>query len=248
MKAIILAAGYATRLYPLTENMPKALLEIGKRPIIDYIVDEINSVSEVSDIYVITNHKFADNFFEWAKKASSRVPITVIDDGTLTEGTRLGAIGDIKYVIDERKIDDDIMVIAGDNYFTYSLRDYHNFYKEKNSDTICVKPFSDRSELSRFGIALISEEGRVLNIEEKPENPKSNLVVYAAYMYQKDTVPLFETYLKEGNNPDAPGHFVVWLYDKKPVYAYSFSEECYDIGTLESYEAVKSLFFQGDRE
>ncbi|MEA4816160.1 MAG: nucleotidyltransferase family protein [Lachnospiraceae bacterium] len=248
MKAIILAAGYATRLYPLTENMPKALLEIGGRPIIDYIVGEINKVSEVSDIYVVTNHKFADHFFDWAKKTKSSSPITVIDDGTLNEGTRLGAIGDIKYVIDKMNIDDDIMVIAGDNYFTYSLKDYYNFYKGKNSDTICVKPFPNEAELNRFGIALISEDNRVLNIEEKPKNPKSNLVVYAAYMYKKDTIPLFEKYLKEGNNPDAPGHFVVWLYGKKPVYAYSFKEECYDIGTLESYETVKALFPQGDKK
>ena len=245
MKAVILAAGYATRLYPLTKNMPKALLEIGGRPIIDYIVDEINGVPGVSDIYAVTNHKFADAFFGWAKSVKSAVPVKVIDDGTMTEETRLGAIGDIKFVIDTMGIEDDLMIIAGDNYFTYSLKEYHDFYTARNSDTICVKPYPDKKGLSRFGIALVSEDGRVLDIEEKPENPKSDLVVYASYMYKRDTVPLFKKYLEEGNNPDAPGHFAAWLYKRKPVYAYSFEGECYDIGTLESYEEVKALFPEG---
>lgn len=242
MKAIILAAGYATRLYPLTLNMPKALLNINQKPIIDYIVDEINTVFEVDEIYVVTNHKFADHFEKWSCDCKSRANIFVIDDGTTTEENRRGAIGDILYTIKEKNIDDEIMVIAGDNFFTYKLKQYYDYYKLKDSDCVCVKVIDDKEALKQYGIALLDEKGKVIDIEEKPEKPKSNTVVYAAYMYKKDTIPLFEKYINEGNNPDAPGHFPEWLYKIRDVYAYTFSEECYDIGTPKSYKDVCDEF------
>ena len=135
-----------------------------------------------------------------------------------------------------------MLVIAGDNFFTYSLKDYYHFYKEKNKDCVCVKVWKDEKTLCNFGIALLDENGKVLDIEEKPKNPKSNTVVFATYFYQKDTVPLFKQYLSQGNNPDAPGNFPAWLYHKKDVYAYTFEGECYDIGTKESYDEVRKLF------
>ena len=242
MKAIILAAGYATRLYPLTLNTPKALLPINEKPIIDYIIDEINTISAVDEIYVVTNHKFADDFTKWAKNSKSSQSIVVIDDGTTSEENRKGAIGDISFVIDEMNIDDDLMVIAGDNFFTYSLKDYYNFYKEKDKDCVCVKVWEEESSLNQFGIALLDESGKILDIEEKPEHPKSNTVVFATYMYQKETVPMFQAYLAEGNKPDAPGNFPAWLYKKQDVYAYTFDGECYDIGTPESYREVCKAF------
>ena len=242
MKAIILAAGYATRLYPLTINKPKALLPINEKPIIDYIVEQINTIEVIDEIYVVTNHKFAEAFYTWQKGIVSRVSITVLDDGTTSEENRKGAIGDISFVINEMNIEDELLVIAGDNFFTYQLKEYYHFYKEKNRDCVCVKIWHDKNTLKNFGIALLDEYGKVLDIEEKPQNPKSNTVVFATYLYQKDTVPLFEKYLKEGNNPDAPGNFPAWLYKQKEVYAYTFSGECYDIGTKESYEEVKKLF------
>jgi len=238
MKAIILAAGYATRLYPLTLNTPKALLPINEKPIIDYIIDEINTISAVDEIYVVTNHKFVDCFTKWASHVKSSQSIIVIDDGTTSEENRKGAIGDISFVIDEMKIDDALMVIAGDNFFTYSLKDYYNFYEEKGKDCVCVKVWEDKLALKQFGIALLDEAGKVLDIEEKPEHPKSNTVVFATYMYRKETVPLFKQYLAEGNKPDAPGNFPAWLYKKQDVYAYTFAGECYDIGTPQSYEEV----------
>lgn len=242
MKAILLVAGYATRLYPLTLNTPKALLPINGKAIADYIIDQIEKISDVDEIYVVTNHKFADDFEKWASEHKCKKPIYVLDDGTTTEETRRGAIGDILYTIDQKKIDDDVMIIAGDNFFTYSLEDYYNFFREKKSDCVCVKEFNNKKMLKQFGIALLDEEGKVIDIEEKPENPKSNNVVYAAYMYTKETVKLFRQYIAEGNKPDAPGNFVVWLYTRKPVYAYKFAEECYDIGTPESYKTVCELF------
>ncbi|MCD8036137.1 MAG: nucleotidyltransferase family protein [Clostridiales bacterium] len=238
MIAIILAAGYATRLYPLTINRPKALLPINKKPIIDYIVDEIETIEEVKEIIVISNHKFADCFNEWAENLECLKKIEVLDDGTTTEETRRGAIGDILYAIEEKNIDDELLVIAGDNFFTYSLKDYFGYYRLKDRDCVCVKKFDNREMLKQFGVALLDEDGRVLDIEEKPENPKSNTAVYATYMYKRDTVPMFRQYIDEGNKPDAPGYFAEWLYKRKEVYAYTFDGECYDIGTPESYRSV----------
>jgi len=242
MKAIILAAGYATRLYPLTLNMPKALLPIGGKPIIDHIVAQMDTVDELDEIYVVSNDKFAGHFEEWAKTAVSRVPIKVLNDGTTDDSNKRGAIGDISFVIDEMQIDDDLMVIAGDNFFTYSLKDYVRFFREKDRDCVCVKVWEDESQLSQFGIALLDWAGKVLDIEEKPAKPKSNTVVFAAYLYKKETVPMFQEYLAAGNKPDAPGNFPAWLYRRKEVYAYTFEGECYDVGTPESYREVCEMY------
>ncbi len=242
MKAIILAAGYATRLYPLTINKPKALLTINEKPIINYIVEQINTIDVVDEIYVVTNHKFIDSFADWQNEIESRAKITVLDDGTTSEQDRKGAIGDIAFVIEKMNINDELLVVAGDNFFTYPLKNYYDFYKQKDKDCVCVKVWNDEKTLRNFGIALLDQNNKVLDIEEKPENPKSNTVVFAMYLYQKDTIPLFEKYLSQGNNPDAPGNFPAWLYKQKEVYAYTFKGECYDIGTPESYQEVQALF------
>ena len=242
MKAIILAAGYATRLYPLTLNMPKALLPIGKKPIIDHILAQMDTVEDLDEIYVVSNDKFAGHFEEWAKTVQSRVPIKVLNDGTTDDSNKRGAIGDISFVIDKMQIDDDLMVIAGDNFFTYSLKDYVRFFREKDRDCVCVKVWEDESQLSQFGIALLDWAGKVLDIEEKPAKPKSNTVVFAAYLYKKETVPMFREYLAAGNKPDAPGNFPAWLYRRKEVYAYTFEGECYDVGTPESYHEVCEMY------
>ena len=242
MKAIILAAGYATRLYPLTLNMPKALLPIGNKSIIDHIVAQMDTVEDLDEIYVVSNDKFAGHFEEWAKTAKSRVPIKVLNDGTTDDSNKRGAIGDIFFVIEEMKIDDDLMVIAGDNFFTYSLKDYVAFFREKDRDCVCAKVWEDESQLSQFGIALLDWKGMVLDIEEKPAKPKSNTVVFAAYLYKKGTVPMFAEYLAACNKPDAPGNFPAWLYKKKEVYGYTFQGECYDVGTPESYREVCEMY------
>lgn len=205
MIALILAAGYATRLYPLTLNMPKALLPINDKPIIDYIVSQIETIDAVEEIVVISNHKFAENFYKWAQNSSFSKKLSVLDDGTSTEETRRGAIGDILYAIEEKNIDDEILVIAGDNFFTYSLRDYYDFYRSIDRDCVCVKKFGNRELLRQFGVAVLDDMGRVTDIEEKPQDPKSDTAVYATYMYKRDTVPMFRQYIDEGNKPDAPG-------------------------------------------
>lgn len=242
MKAIILAAGYATRLYPLTLHTPKALLPINQKAIIDYIVEELNTIQEIDAIYVVTNHRFADDFTTWAKTAPGKTPIEVIDDGTTDDTNKKGAVGDIGFVIEQKQIDDELLVIAGDNFFTYSLQDYVNYYREKGHDCVCVKKWPNPEELKQFGVALLDADGKVLDIEEKPAQPKSDTAVFATYLYKQDTVPLFAEYLAAGNNPDAPGNFPAWLYRRKDVYAYTFSGECYDIGTPESYREVCRMY------
>ncbi|MFV0313595.1 MAG: NDP-sugar synthase [Anaerotignum sp.] len=242
MKAIILAAGYATRLYPLTLHKSKALLEINKKPIIDYIIDQMNHVDGLDEIYVVTNSRFYQQFLDWAKEVKTSVPICILDDGTTDDSNKRGAIGDIQFVVEQKQIDDELMIIAGDNFFTYSLKDYVDFFHKKDRDCVCVKVWEDQASLSQFGIALLDEKGMVLDIEEKPKQPKSNTVVFATYLYKKETVPLFGTYLAEGNKPDAPGNFPAWLYHQKEVYAYTFTGECYDIGTPESYQEVCKIY------
>lgn len=242
MKAIILAAGYATRLYPLTRDKAKALLPIDGKPIIDYIVNQLNTVDEITDIYVVTNSRFATQFEEWEKTVESRVPITIIDDKTTNDSNKRGAIGDIYYVLEEKNIQEDLFVIAGDNFFTYSLAEYAAFFKEKKSDCVCVKEWENREELSQFGVALVDAEQRIIGIEEKPACPRSNLAVFAAYFYEQATLPLFGQYLAEGNSPDAPGNFPAWLCERKDIFAYAFDGACYDIGTPESYREVCQMF------
>lgn len=242
MKAILLVAGYATRLYPLTKNMPKALLKIGEKEILTHIYEEVETLENVDEIYVITNHKFYEHFCKWANNLNSSKKITVIDDGTTNEDNRRGAIGDIKYTIDKQNIKDDIIVIAGDNFFTYKLKDLYSYYNKVQDNCVCVKEIDDIEQLKAFAVACVDDNNKLIDLEEKPNNPKSNIAVFATYIYTKSTIPMFEQYLNEGNKPDAPGYFVEWLYKRKNVYAYKFKGECYDIGTLKSYETVNEMY------
>lgn len=242
MKAIILAAGYATRLYPLTINRPKALLTINGKPIIDYICDEIDTIDDIDEILVVSNHKFIGNFLRWTKKRSGKKNIKLIDDGSTSEEDRLGAIGDIKYVLDKESIDDDLLIVAGDNFFTYKLREFYDFFLNIRKDCIAVHEIERIEDLKRVGVVKINENAKVIDFVEKPENPKSKIGVYASYIYLKDIIPLFDTYLREGNKHDAPGYFPAWLYLQKDIYAYSFDGECYDIGTHNALSEVRRKF------
>lgn len=245
MKGIILVAGYATRLYPLTLNTPKALLPIGNKAIIDYILDEMDTIPEMEEIYVTTNAKFYEHFKVWAdekNKNRQKSQIVVINDGTLTEDTRLGGVGDILYTVEKEKIDDDLMVIAGDNFFTYSLRGVYDFYKEKNNNCVCVKASDDPEFLKTVGICELDSDNKIISMEEKPEHPKTNLVVYATYIYTKNTLPLLSRYKEEDNIMDAPGHFAKWVSVNDSLYAYCFDGECYDVGTPASYAEVQKVY------
>lgn len=235
MQCILLAAGYATRLYPLTENMPKALLKLGDKTILDMVTDKIDEVGEIESIYIVTNEKFYNNFIQWSKSYKGPKKIKVLNDNTTNNDNRLGAIGDLKYVIDAEKIDDEILVMASDNIFDFSLNDFTAMYREKNADMICAHTIENKEDLHSMGVVELDEDGRVKSFEEKPKNPKSDLGVPPFYLYKRETLPLVDEYIKEGNNPDAPGHFIPWLISKNDVYAYVFDAVRIDIGTPESY-------------
>lgn len=235
MQCVLLAAGYATRLYPLTENMPKALLKIGDKTILEMVTDKIDEVSDVENIYIVTNEKFYTHFLDWAKTYSGPKNIKVLNDHTTNNDNRLGAIGDIKYVIDTENINDEILVMASDNIFDFSLNNFADMYREKNTDMICAHTIENKNDLHSMGVVELADDGKVLSFEEKPENPKSDLGVPPFYLYRKETLPLIDKYLAEGNNPDAPGHFIPWLIGQNDVYAYVFEAVRIDIGTPESY-------------
>ena len=244
MFALILAAGYATRLYPLTINTPKPLLKVGPKAMIDYIVDEIETIPDIDRIVVVTNHRFAGQFEDWAQErflaegSTSKLPIEIVDDGTTDDSNKLGAIGDIQYVIDKYKVDEDMMIIAGDNLFTYKLKSMYDFFMEHRKDTLVSIRVEDIEQLKKLAVATLDENNKVEYLAEKPQIPRSTVAIYATYMYLKETVPMIRQYLDEGNTPDAPGNFPSWLYKKKDVYVYRAPGNCIDIGTPENYKDV----------
>jgi glucose-1-phosphate thymidylyltransferase len=226
MRALILAAGYATRLRPLTERVAKPLLPLAGRPMTDYILDRVREVDAVEEVHVVTNSKFADAFRAWAPDA-----VTVHDDGTASEDDRLGAIGDIRFVLDRAGRDAHLIVIAGDNLFDYSLRDYVEWWRGKGeASAVAVYEHPDRELVKHYGVVALDDDERVVSFEEKPPDPPSNLAATACYLYHREHLPWIDRYLDEGNSPDQPGRLVEWLHTRVPVYGYRFSGEWLDIG------------------
>lgn len=228
MKAIILAAGYATRLYPLTETRAKPLLPLAGRPMLDYLLDRIREAREIDEVHVVTNHKFAEPFAEWA---SSR-DVVVHDDGTTSEGDRLGAIGDIQFVIESAGLEDeDLIVIAGDNLFDFSVAGYVSWWQGKGDASAVVLYDVGNLELVRkYSSVELDENEQLLSFIEKPENPTSTLVATASYIYHRSHVPFIRRYLDEGNAPDQPGRLVAWLVPRLPVYGFTATGDWRDIG------------------
>lgn len=252
MKAIILAAGYATRLYPLTLNTPKALLPIAGKPMLDYLVEGIAETPEMTEVHIVSNHRFADQFERWkqAAETENRYPglsFRVWDDGTTSNDDRLGAIGDIQFVLDRADMNDDVLIAASDNFFTFPLSLFVDAFKRQNRDLLLGGTIEDVETLRRFAVATLDADGKVLKLAEKPQHPESTTGIYALYLYRQDTLPLFKTYLDAGNCPDSPGRFPEWLCRRGyEMGAYLFEGECVDIGTHESYEEVCARF--GGRE
>jgi glucose-1-phosphate thymidylyltransferase len=242
MKAILLAAGYATRLYPLTENFPKALLSVGGAPLLDHIVRQLDKIDEVDEIHVVSNEKFYPHFAAWAaEKKDGR--LHVHNDGTRDDATKRGAIGDIAFVQDCAGIDDDCLVVAGDNLLMIDYQDFYAAYLAHGRNTLLLaQKMADRKTLQRFAVAELDADCRVTHLVEKPQDPPSDNGVFALYLYPAPVMRLLKDYLAQGNSPDAPGHFPVWLVDRAPVYAYVTDKPCYDIGTHESLELVRRLY------
>lgn len=240
MKCLILAAGYATRLYPLTENFPKPLLEVGNKTILDWLVDDIDLSNSVDEYVVISNHKFAHHFDKWAKEKKQK--ITVVDDGTSTNETRLGAVKDIQYAIDKLSICDDIIVIAGDNVLDFSLVKFIEYAKLKN--TSCVMRYFEPEfkKLLKTGVVTVNENDKILEMTEKSPTPATNWCCPPFYYYTKEDARLVKKGIEEGCGTDAPGSFIAWLCKQTTVHAMEMPGSRYDIGNLQSYEKVKAEY------
>ena len=246
MKCLILAAGYATRLYPLTKNFPKPLLKVGEKSILDWLIDDLNQTGLIDEYIVVSNHKFAPIFQEWADaKLSSPDPqfsISIVDDGTSTNETRLGAVRDIQLGIETRNIDEDLLVMAGDNLLSFSLKGFLDYAMEKGTTCIMRYYEPDEQRLHKCGVTEVDDKGLILSMEEKPANPKSHWCCPPFYYYRKQDLKMFDQGIAEGCGIDAPGSFIAWLSTKVPVHAWEMPGPRYDIGNLASYEAVKKTF------
>jgi len=239
MKCVILAAGYATRLYPLTKDLPKSLLVVAGKTILEHILAKVEEVPEVDEVLLVSNAKFARQFTDFLSKYKGKKPISVLDDGTWDNEHRLGAIADLALAIKQARIDDDIMVLAGDNLFDFSLKDFASFFHNVQADCITTHYEENLEALKRTGVAELNLKGKVISFEEKPIKPRSNNAVPPFYIYNKATVKLVQQFLGLGQNADAPGQFVAWLVKNRHVYAYKFEGKRYDIGSFGSYEDAK---------
>lgn len=238
MKAIILAAGYAVRLGELTKNTPKPLLEINGRRIIDRILDKLASVGTVSSVCVVTNNKFFKKFNEWLERSSFRQMASLINDGSNSNETRLGAIRDLALAIKETAGADDTMVVAGDNLFDLDLDGFLAFAKTHSDGvSIALHDIKDIVLAKNYGVIKIDAKERVVSFEEKPQNPGSTLVSTGIYYFPKEKLSLIDSYVKmQGKKSDAPGHYIKWLSETDKVYGFAFPQDWYDIGSIESYE------------
>jgi glucose-1-phosphate thymidylyltransferase len=231
VKALLLAGGYATRLRPLTERTAKPLLPVGGRPMLDWIVDRIQEGADVDELHLVTNAVYAADFERWA----AGHPISVWNDGTRSNDDRLGALGDAALAVEQGRLaGDDLLVIAADNLFEFSLRDFVAFFRAKgDGSAVAVHRLPDPALARLYGVIELDDDDRIVAFEEKPAEPRSDLIATATYLFHRDHVALLDRYLAGGNPPDPPGRFLGWLYSRVPVYGYRFSEAWFDIGDPE---------------
>ena len=244
MKVIVLGAGYATRLYPLTLDKPKPLLPVAGKPMIEHVLDNLNPIKDVDHIYIVTNAKFAEHFQRWANVYHARhsgAPITIVNDLTTDESNRLGAIGDMNLVLTKAQIDDDIIVVAGDNLFSDSLEKFGEFSRAIGAPVLGVYDVGNLEEIKKYNAIEIDDHDRITFFEEKPAQPKSTLTGIALYYYPKQTLPLIRQYLEEGNNADQPGRLVQWLYPRIPFYIWRVPGVWYDVGSKETLREANRI-------
>jgi len=244
MNAVILAAGYATRLYPLTLDRPKALLPVAGRPMVEHLLLRLEGVEGLDAIHLVTNSKFAGAFREWAAGWDGQ-EVQIVDDGTSDEETKLGAIGDLELTIRAAAIDDDLIVLAGDNLFSESLAPFGAFARAKAASVIGVYDVGDLEAIRRYNSITLDEDDRLTYFEEKPEHPRTTLTGIALYFYPRKSLGVVREYLAEGNNPDQPGRLVEWLYPREPVYAWRVPGRWYDIGSAETLAEADRAFSAG---
>lgn len=240
MKNIVIAAGYATRLGELTKNFPKPLLKIGKSTILGRMLDDIDQIPEIDEHIIITNHKFAQIFEDWAKELTYSKPVTIIDDGTESNDTRLGAVCDLLFAMEKLSINDDMMVLAADNILEFSFADFVKFAREKDSSCIMCHEQKELAKLQRTGVVVLDDNGKVLNMEEKPQEPKSTWAVPPFYIYLKKDLDLVRHSVENGCGKDAPGNLAHYLCDHTTMHAWPMAGTGenlrFDIGSLDTYK------------
>lgn len=240
MKNVVLAAGYATRLYPLTENFPKPLLEIGGVSILDRILRDIDQIDEVKEHIIITNHKFIRHFEQWKAGSSYSKPITLLDDGSTENDNRLGAVKDLSLAIETLGLEDnDLLVVAADNILDFSFSGFVEFFKEKQTSMIMMHHEPSIPALQRTGVVSFDSDYRVLELQEKPQSPKTHYAVPPFYIYKKEDIPLIKQSIEEGCNTDAPGSLAGYLIRKTPFHVWEMPGKRHDIGTLDTYNQLK---------
>lgn len=242
MKNIVIAAGYATRLYPLTENFPKPLLKIGNSTILDRMMADIDGLEDISEHIIVTNHRFAPIFEEWKAKSDYKKPITIIDDGTSSNETRLGAVRDLLLALQSKDIDDDVMVLAADNILDFSLHGFMDFFKEKGSSVIMCHHEPELKKLQRTGVIAVNDDMKVIEMQEKPQDPVSNWAVPPFYIYAKQDLPLIRECMAHGCGFDAPGNLAHYLTDITTLHAWPMPGTRFDIGSLDTYREAQSRF------
>ncbi len=239
MKNIVIAAGYATRLGELTRNFPKPLLKIGENTILGRMLDDIDQIPEIDEHIIISNHRFAPIFEEWKETQHYKKPITIVDDGTETNETRLGAVCDLLFAMDKLNIHDDMLVVAADNLLFFSFQEFVNFAKEKQTSCIMCHEQPSIEKLQRTGVIVVDEQMRVLNMEEKPQEPKSHWAVPPFYIYLKKDLDLVRHSVENGCGKDAPGNLAHYMVDHTTIHAWQMTAGRFDIGSLDTYyEAV----------
>src|SRR6266478_5465566 len=245
MKVVILAAGYATRLYPLTLTQPKPLLPVAGKPMIEYVLDNLAPIGGLDRIYVVTNDKFADHFQKWAdgyREAKAKLDFKIVNDGSTDDSNKLGAIGDLHLVVTREKLDDDIIVVAGDNLFSQPLSDFGRYCRAINTPVLALYDVGDLEQIKKYNAIQVDADGRITFFEEKPKNPSSTLTGIALYFYPKSSLPLIRQYIADGNNPDQPGRLIQWLYPRLPVHTWKVPGLWYDIGSKETLEQANQIF------
>ena len=235
MKNIVIAAGYATRLGELTKNFPKPLLKIGDNTILGRMLDDIDMIPEIDEHIIITNHKFAHIFEQWKLGTAYQKPITIIDDGTETNDTRLGAVCDLLFAMEKLGIDDDMLVVAADNLLFFSFKEFVDFANEKGTSCIMCHEQPSIEKLQRTGVVVLDENNRVMNMEEKPECPKSHWAVPPFYIYKKHDLDLIRHSVENGCGKDAPGNLAHYMVDRTIIHAWPMSAGRFDIGSLDTY-------------
>jgi glucose-1-phosphate thymidylyltransferase len=246
MKCLILGAGYAVRLYPLTRERPKPLLPIGGTPILQRIVEKVYATGAVDHVYVVTNHRFAGHYWNWKRdfenqKKKLAAPIDIFDDLTTSNDDRLGAIGDMDFVIKNAKVNDDLLVISGDNLFDFDLKDFLTFAKKKRA-AVCLHDVKTKERAALYGIVSVAKDRCITEFEEKPPAPASTLACIGVYYFGKEHVPLVRQYLEEGGKKDAPGYYIEWLHHQVKLYGWVIPGSWYDIGDIDSYNNANELY------